>query len=60
MIIFTIDFSFSMILGMIPFYFLLKLILISYLMHPTFKGSVVIYDKMIKPIIKKYEIFIDK
>jgi len=43
----------------LPFYFLLKLAFLIYLMHPTLKGSVVIYQTFLAPILTKYEKKID-
>jgi len=44
----------------LPFYFVLKLAFLIYLMHPTQKGAVVIYDRFLRQFLTKYENTIDR
>lgn len=48
------------ILAIIPFYSFLKIAFIVWLFHPKFRGALVIYDKVIKKILKQYESQIDE
>ena len=44
----------SIILGIIPFYFFLKLLFLVYLFHPNTLGAVYVYDKFLRNIILAY------
>jgi len=44
----------------IPFYYLLKIIFLIYLFHPSTQGAKQIYDVIIEPFLSKYEEQIDK
>jgi len=46
-------------LSFIPFYYFIKLAFFVYLFHPQTLGASVIYDKVIQPVLKKYEGDID-
>jgi receptor expression-enhancing protein 5/6 len=39
------------ILGFLPFYFYLKLVLLVWLFSPTTKGAGVVYEKVVKPFV---------
>ena len=44
----------SIILGLIPFYFFLKLLFLVYLFHPSTCGARVVYDNYLSDIVKAY------
>jgi len=50
----------SLILSIIPFYSVLKVGFYVWLAHPKTKGALVIYNKVVKLILKKYEAVIDQ
>lgn len=54
--IFTLldDFA-GFILNMIPYYFWIKLVFFIYLFAPQTKGSLVIYNKVVKPLLDQYK-----
>ena len=41
----------NFILGFLPFYFYLKLVLLVWLFSPTTKGAGVVYEKVVKPFV---------
>ena len=45
----------SCILGFLPHYYLIKFIFLIYLMNPSTKGSLFIYNTCLKPIFLKYK-----
>ncbi|KAL4476154.1 hypothetical protein ABPG74_009887 [Tetrahymena malaccensis] len=47
-------------LSFIPFYYFLKLAFFVYLFHPKTLGAVIVYDKVVQPLLKKYESDIDQ
>lgn len=54
--IFTLldDFA-GCLLNMIPYYFWIKLVFFIYLFAPQTKGSQVIYNKVVKPLLDQYK-----
>ncbi|EAR87858.1 HVA22/TB2/DP1 family protein (macronuclear) [Tetrahymena thermophila SB210] len=59
--LFTVMDSFiGFTLSFIPFYYFLKLAFFVYLFHPKTLGAVVVYDKVVQPLLKKYESDIDQ
>jgi len=48
------------ILHLIPFYYVLKLLLLMWLFYPKSNGATIIYQQIIKPFWKKHESLIDK
>ncbi len=54
-----IDTAFGFVLSFIPLYHILKLIFYIYLFYPKSKGATVIYNNLLKPLLKKYESKID-
>jgi len=56
----VLEFFSDWLLFWLPFYFLLKLIFLVYLFVPRYKGAVVIYDNIIRPILKRHEAQIDQ
>ncbi|KAL4499698.1 hypothetical protein ABPG72_017238 [Tetrahymena utriculariae] len=47
-------------LSFIPFYYFFKLAFFVYLFHPKTQGAVIVYDKVVQPLLKKYESDIDQ
>jgi receptor expression-enhancing protein 5/6 len=47
-------------LTMIPFYYVLKIIILIWLFHPHTQGAITIYDHFIYPLWKEHEEKIDK
>ena len=41
----------GLVLGFLPFYFYLKLVLLVWLFSPTTKGAGVVYEKVVKPFV---------
>lgn len=41
-------------LGLLPFYYLAKVLFLIYLFFPTTKGAIVIYNKVVLPLYKKH------
>ncbi len=54
-----IDLFSSSILKFIPFYFILKIVFLIWLFMPNTKGALIIYEKIISKLFKKYEKQID-
>ena len=50
---------FAPIILIIPFYFLLKIVLFVYMFHPTTNGSMIIFEKIIRPLFLKNKAKID-
>ena len=46
-------------LGFIPFYYIVKAVLYVWMFHPRTKGAVLLYAKVIRPLLQKYEGKID-
>ena len=46
-------------LSLIPLYYLAKLVFYVYLFYPKSRGAVVIYQNLLRPLLKKYEVQID-
>jgi receptor expression-enhancing protein 5/6 len=42
------------------FYYVMKVLFFIFLFHPKYKGATLIYDKVLKNLLKKYEEHIDK
>lgn len=58
--LFTVMDSFiGFTLSFIPFYYFLKLSFYVYLFHPKTMGATIVYDKIVNPLLKKYESQID-
>ena len=50
----------GIILGLIPFYYFLKLAFLLWCMHPATHGATIVYDTYINPFYKEYEGQIDE
>jgi receptor expression-enhancing protein 5/6 len=48
------------VLFFLPFFYLIKMGLYVYLMHPKFKGALNIYSSFVEPLLIKYEGKIDE
>jgi len=48
------------VLGFIPFLYIIKAVLYVWMFHPRTKGAQVIYEKVIKPLLLKYEGKLDR
>jgi len=55
-----LEFFSDWLLFWLPFYFLLKLVFLVYLFHPTYRGAVFIYSRFIRQFLGKYEKSIDR
>lgn len=55
----TFDRFLSFILTIIPFYNFLKIVFYVWMFHPKTKGAYIVYNKVIRKILKKYESDID-
>lgn len=53
------DPAISTVLSFVPFFYFIKLVFYVYLFHPHFLGASVIFEKFIRPYLKKYESKID-
>ena len=49
----------SIVLSMIPMFSFIKILLYVWLFHPKKRGATVVYEKVLRPILKKYEGEID-
>ena len=59
--LFTIADEFAgFILGMIPFYYVLKVAMLIWMFHPTSRGSITIYNSFVLPFLQKYQNQIDQ
>ncbi len=56
----VLDRFLNTILAIIPFYSFLKIGFIVWLFHPRARGALVIYEKLIKKVLKQYESDIDE
>lgn len=54
------DTSLSFLFGKIPFWPFIRMAVLLYIMHPMYRGSEVLYGKVIRPILDKYDEHIDK
>ena len=50
----------SWILNLMPFYFMIKLVLMIWMFWPTTNGALVIYNTVLAPFLRKYQVNIDK
>ena len=50
----------SWILNLMPFYFMIKLVLMIWMFWPTTNGALVIYKSVLAPFLRKYQDKIDK
>ncbi|KCV70693.1 hypothetical protein H696_03046 [Fonticula alba] len=55
----TIEYFISFILLLFPGYFFIKLVFLVYLFSPWTHGSVMIYDKILSPFLRKHEHRVD-
>ena len=55
----VLDKLINTILSMIPMYNFIKILFYIWLFHPTKRGATVIYEKLLRPVLKKYEMEID-
>ena len=49
-----IDFSGGFLMSLIPFYFLIKLLVLVWLQNPLTMGALVVYETVLVPFRKKY------
>lgn len=54
------DTSLSFIFGQIPFWPFIRMGILLYIMHPMYGGSEIVYGRIIKPVLDKYDEHIDK
>ena len=50
----------SWILNLMPFYFMIKLVLMIWMFWPTTNGALTIYNSVLAPFLRKYQAKIDK
>ena len=55
-----LDQTFGYFLEMIPFYFLIKLLILIWLQNPISQGALIIYNSAIQPFAQKYKAEVDQ
>jgi receptor expression-enhancing protein 5/6 len=58
--LYGVESTFEIVFSIIPFWGLLKILLLLALLHPKFGGAETLYSKVIRPFLSKYDDIIDQ